>query len=83
MIRVIVGLVVEGLLAGVALRAVLPGEQHWTIPQTMGIGLVAWLAIGIVLKLVFGALVALLLPALILGAIYLYVAGRRGGARRH
>ena len=83
MIRVIVGLVVEGLLAGVALRVVLPGEQDWTIPKTMGIGLIVWLAVGIVLKLVFTTLVALLLPALILGAIYLYAAGRRGGARRH
>ena len=82
MIRVIVGLVVEGLLAGVALRAILPGEQDWSIPQTMGIGLVAWLALGIVLKLIFGALLALLLPALILGAIFLFAAGRRGGARR-
>jgi hypothetical protein len=82
MIRVILGLVVEGALGGVALRAALPGEQNWSIPQTLGYGLVAWVAVGIVLKLIFGAVAALLLPALILGGIYLYAAGRRGGRGR-
>ena len=82
MISFVLGLLLQGVLFGVALRAILPGEQRWTIGQTVGIGVVGWLVIGFVLRAIFGALTALLLPLLILGGVYLFVAQRRGGARR-
>jgi len=78
----VLGLLVQGALFGVALRAVLPGEQRWSIAQTVGIGIVGWMVIGFVLRAIFGALTALLLPLLVLGGVYLYVAQRRGPARR-
>jgi hypothetical protein len=77
----VLGLLVQGALFGIALRAVLPGDQRWTIAQTVGIGIVGWMVIGFVLRAVFGALTALVLPLLILGGVYLFVA-QRGGARR-
>jgi hypothetical protein len=82
MISFVLGLLVQGLLFGVALRAILPGEQRWTIGQTVAVGVVGWLVIGFVFRAVFGALTALVLPLLILGGVYLFVAQRRGGARR-
>jgi asparagine N-glycosylation enzyme membrane subunit Stt3 len=77
----VLGLLVQGALFGIALRAVLPGDQRWTIAQTVGIGIAGWLVIGFVLRAVFGALTALILPLLVLGGVYLFVA-QRGGARR-
>jgi len=47
MIRFIIGLCIEGLIGGVALRAILPGEQDWSIGQTVAIGVVTWLVVGI------------------------------------
>jgi hypothetical protein len=82
MISFVLGLLVQGALFGVALRAILPGEQRWTMGQTVGIGVVSWMVVGFVLRALFGALTALLLPLLILGGVYLFVAQRRGGARR-
>jgi hypothetical protein len=81
MISFVLGLLLQGALFGVALRAILPGEQRWTIGQTVGIGVATWLVIGFVLRAIFGAVTALLLPLLILGGVYLFVA-QRGGARR-
>jgi hypothetical protein len=37
---------------------------------------------GLVLRAIFGTLTALILPLLVLGGVYLFVAQRRGGARR-
>ena len=82
MIGFILGLLVQGALFGVALRAIIPGEQSWTIGQTVGIGVVGWMVLGFVLRAIFGVLTGLLLPLLILGGVYLFVAQRRGGARR-
>ena len=82
MVGFVLGLVVQGLIFGVALRAILPGEQKWTIPQTLGIGVVGWLVVGFILKALFGMLVGLLIPLLILGGAYLFFVSRRGGARR-
>jgi hypothetical protein len=83
MIGFILGLLVQGALFGVALRAILPGEQSWTIGQTIGLGIVGWMIFGFVLRAVFGALTGLLLPLLVLAGVYLYVTQRRaGGARR-
>ena len=81
MIGFILGLLVQGALFGVALRAVLPGEQSWTISQTVGIGIVGWMILGFVLRAIFGALTGLLLPLLILGGVYLWATARRGSAR--
>jgi hypothetical protein len=83
MIGFILGLLVQGALFGVALRAVLPGEQRWTIAQTVGIGIVGWMVLGFVLRAIFGVLTAIVLPLLVLGGVYLFAAQRRGGARRH
>jgi hypothetical protein len=82
MIGFVLGLLVQGALFGVALRAILPGEQRWTIGQTVGIGIVGWLVIGFFLRALFGALTGLVLPLLILGGAYLFVAQRRGGTTR-
>ena len=82
MIGFILGLLVQGALFGVALRAIIPGEQSWTIGQTVGIGVVGWLVLGFILRAIFGVVTGLLLPLLILGGVYLFVAQRRGGARR-
>jgi hypothetical protein len=78
----VLGLLVQGALFGVALRAILPGEQRWTMGQTVGIGVVGWLVIGFFLRALFGALTGLVLPLLILGGVYLFVAQRRGGPAR-
>jgi hypothetical protein len=83
MIGFILGLLVQGALFGVALRAIIPGEQRWTIGQTVGVGIVGWLVLGFILRAIFGILTGLILPLLILGGVYLFVAQRRGGARRH
>jgi hypothetical protein len=82
MIGFILGLLIQGALFGVALRAILPGEQQWTIGQTVGVGVVGWMVLGFVLRAIFGVLTGLVLPLLILGGVYLFVAQRRGGARR-
>jgi hypothetical protein len=82
MIGFILGLLVQGALFGVALRAVLPGEQRWTTAQTVGVGIVGWMVLGFVLRAIFGVLTGLILPLLILGGVYLFVAQRRSGARR-
>ena len=82
MIGFVIGLLIQGALFGVAVRAILPGEQKWTVAQTVGIGIVGWMILGFVLRAVFGALTGLLLPLLILGGVYLWVTQKRGGARR-
>ena len=82
MIGFVIGLLVQGALFGVALRAILPGEQTWTVGQTVAVGVVGWMIFGFVLRAIFGALTGLLLPLLILGGVYLWVTQRRGGARR-
>ena len=81
MIGFVIGLLIQGLIFGVVVRAILPGEQTWSIGQTVGIGVVGWLAVGFILRALFGALVGLLLPLLILGGAYLWFVSRRGGAR--
>jgi hypothetical protein len=79
----VLGLVVQGAIFGVALRAILPGEQDWSVGQTVSIGVVGWLVLGFILRAIFGALVGLLIPLLILGGAYLFVMSRRtGGAGR-
>jgi hypothetical protein len=82
MIGFVLGLLLQGALFGVALRAILPGEQSWTMGQTVGIGIVGWMILGFVLRAIFGALTGLLLPLLILGGVYLWVTQRRGGTAR-
>ena len=82
MIGFVLGLLVQGALFGVALRAILPGEQTWTVGQTVGIGIVGWMVLGFVLRAIFGVLAGLLLPLLILGGVYLWVSQKRGRARR-
>lgn len=82
MIGFVIGLLIQGALFGVALRAIIPGEQKWTVPQTVGIGIAGWMILGFVLRAIFGALTGLLLPLLILGGVYLWVTQKRGGARR-
>ncbi|HLJ08401.1 MAG TPA: hypothetical protein VKX24_07670 [Acidimicrobiia bacterium] len=77
MIRFIVGLCIEGALGGVALRAILPGEQDWSIPQTLLIGLVAWIIVGLVVRIVLGVVAGLVLPILLLGGAALYFNRRR------
>ena len=82
MIGFVIGLLIQGALFGVAVRAILPGEQKWTVAQTVGVGVVGWMILGFVLRAVFGALTGLLLPLLILGGVYLWVTQKRGGAAR-
>jgi hypothetical protein len=82
LIGFVIGLLIQGALFGVALRAILPGEQKWTVPQTVGVGIVGWMILGFVLRAIFGALTGLLLPLLILGGVYLWVTQKRGGGAR-
>ncbi|MDQ1565165.1 MAG: hypothetical protein QOF96_45 [Actinomycetota bacterium] len=86
MISFIIGLVIEGAIFGALLRAILPGEQQWTIGQTIGVGVVGWLALGILFRMVVGVIAGLVISLLVLptllilggGAVYLI--RRRGGA---
>ncbi len=77
MIRFILGLCTEGAMGGVALRAILPGEQNWTIGQTFLIGLAAWLVLGIVIRIVLGVVAGLILPIVLIGGAALYLSRRR------
>jgi len=80
MIRFIIGLVFEGAIFGAVVRAILPGEQNWTIGQTLGVGVVGWVVLGIVFKVVLGVVAGLILPLLLLGGAALYLSRHRGGA---
>ena len=82
MVGFVVGLLIQGAIFGVAVRAILPGEQKWSVPQTVGIGVAGSLVVGFILRAVFSAVFGLLIPLLILGGVYLFFASRRGGARR-
>jgi hypothetical protein len=82
MIGFVLGLLVQGAVFGVVLRALLPGEQQWSVGQTVGIGVIGWLVLGFVLRAIFGALFGLLIPLLLLGGAYLVVMSRRGGTAR-
>ena len=62
------------------IRAILPGEQDWSVGQTIGTGVVAWLALGILFRVVLGVVAGLVLPLLLLGGAALYISRRRGGA---
>ena len=77
MIRFILGLCIEGAIGGVALRAILPGEQNWSIGQTLLIGLAAWFILGIVIRIVFGVVAGLILPIVLIGGAALYLSRRR------
>ena len=79
MIGFVVGLVLEGLLFGAVLRALIPGEQDWSIGKTIGIGVVGWVVLGMVVRLIFGVLAGLVLPLLLFGGGYLWFVGRRRG----
>ena len=80
MIGFAVGLCIEGLVFGVALRAFLPGNQNWSIGRTLGTGVIGWLVLGFALRLIFGVLVGLLFPLVILGGGAWLLTRRRGGA---
>ncbi|HEY0397139.1 MAG TPA: hypothetical protein VGF00_02045 [Acidimicrobiia bacterium] len=85
MIGFVVTLCIEGLIGGVALRAVLPGEQQWSIGQTFAFGLIAWLVVGFVFRAIFGVILGLILPVVVIGGLVLLVSRRRltgGGGRR-
>jgi len=80
MIRFLIGLFLEGLIFGAVVRAILPGEQNWTIGQTIAIGVIGWVALGILFRVVLGVVAGLVLPLLLLGGAALYLSRRRGGA---
>jgi hypothetical protein len=85
MIGFVVTLCIEGLIGGVALRAILPGEQQWSIGQTFAFGLIAWLVVGFVFRAIFGVILGLILPVVVIGGLVLLVSRRRltgGGGRR-
>lgn len=85
MVGFVLGLCIQGAIGGVVLRALLPGEQKWTIPQTLGIGLVAWLVTGFVFRALFGVVFGLILPVVLIGGIVWLVSRKalpRGGGRR-
>lgn len=82
MVGFVTTLLFQGVLWGVGIRAILPGEQRWTIPQTIGIGVVVSLTIGFVFRAILSAVFGLIVPLLLLGGIYLFFAGRRRGPSR-
>jgi hypothetical protein len=86
MIGFVVTLCIEGLIGGVVLRAVLPGEQQWSIGQTFAFGLIAWLVVGFVFRAIFGAVVGLILPIAVIGGVVWLVRRARlprgGGGRQ-
>ena len=77
MIRFIIGLCIEGLIGGAALRAILPGEQDWSLGQTFAIGLVTWLVVGLAIRVVLGVVAGLILPIVLIGGAVLYLNRRR------
>jgi len=80
MIRFLIGLFLEGLIFGAVVRAILPGEQNWTIGQTIAVGVIGWVALGILFRVMLGVVAGLVLPLLLLGGAALYLSRRRGGA---
>ena len=85
MVGFVIGLVIEGAIGGVLLRAVLPGEQDWSIGQTVAFGLIAWLVVGFLFRAIFGVVFGLILPIAIIGGLVWLVARKRlpgGGTRR-
>ena len=80
MIRFLIGLFLEGLIFGAVVRAILPGEQNWTISQTIAVGVIGWVALGILFRVMLGVVAGLVLPLLLLGGAALYLSRRRGGA---
>jgi hypothetical protein len=86
MIGFVVTLCIEGLIGGVVLRAILPGEQQWSIGQTFAFGLIAWVVAGLVFRAIFGVIFGLILPIVVIGGLVLLVSRRRlsrgGGGRR-
>lgn len=82
MVGAVISIVLEGLLFGAFLRAVLPGEQKWTIPQTIVVGAVAWWIIGFFLRAIFGALTTFAVWLVLMGAAAWVVSRRRPSRRR-
>jgi hypothetical protein len=82
MIGFVLGLLIQGAIFGVVLRALIPGEQQWSVGQTIGAGVVGWLVLGFVIRALLGAIFGLLIPLLILGGAYLFIMSRRGGTAR-
>jgi hypothetical protein len=73
----VVTLCIEGLIGGVALRAILPGEQQWSLGQTFAFGLIAWLAVGFLFRAIFGVIFGLILPVVVIGGLVLLVSRSR------
>jgi hypothetical protein len=82
MIRFILGLCVSGAICGVAIRAILPGEQQWTVGQTLGYGVLGYLAVGFIIRAVFGVVAGIVLPLLLVGGAVLLINSRKRGPAR-
>lgn len=77
MVGAVIGIIVEGLLFGAFLRALLPGEQNWTIGQTVVVGAIAWWIVGFFLRAVFGAVATFAVWLALMGAAAWVMSRRR------
>ncbi|MET0861258.1 MAG: GlsB/YeaQ/YmgE family stress response membrane protein [Microbacterium sp.] len=93
MLWTILGLIVIGLIAGLIARAVIPGKQSMGILLTIVLGIVGSFVGGFLGFLIFGSdpnggffqasgIIGSIIGAIIVLAIYVFVARRNGTARR-
>ena len=77
MITFVLALLFQGLIFGLVLRAVLPGQQRWSIGQTVVIGAVGWWVLGFMLRGLFGGLAALVVGLALIGGTSWFLMRRR------
>lgn len=93
MLWTILGLIVIGLIAGLIARAVIPGKQSMGILLTIVLGIVGSFVGGFLGFLIFGndpsggflqasGIIGSIIGAIIVLAIYVFVAGRNGATTR-
>jgi uncharacterized membrane protein YeaQ/YmgE (transglycosylase-associated protein family) len=93
MLWTIIGLIIIGLIAGLIARAVIPGRQSMGILLTIVLGIVGSFVGGFLGFLIFGSdpnggflqpsgIIGSIIGAIIVLAIYVFVARRRGVSSR-
>jgi uncharacterized membrane protein YeaQ/YmgE (transglycosylase-associated protein family) len=73
----VLALLLQGLLFGVVLRAVLPGQQRWSIGQTVIIGAVGWWVLGFIVRVLLGGLATVMVWLALIGGTSWFLLRRR------